>query len=51
VPLGCRGIKKELKMSEYYWDNKIEEAKIDRKYDIAMCHAFLLHMSDSKKVL
>lgn len=29
----------------------IEEVKIDRKYDIAMCHAFLLHMSDSKKVL
>jgi SAM-dependent methyltransferase len=29
----------------------IEEKTVDKKYDIAMCHAFLLHMSDSKKVL
>lgn len=29
----------------------IEDFTTDRKYDIAMCHAFLLHMSDSKKVL
>ncbi|MDQ0915384.1 methyltransferase domain-containing protein [Paenibacillus sp. V4I5] len=36
--------------SEFYVSD-IEEVTIDRKYDIAMCHAFLLHMSDSKKVL
>jgi 2-polyprenyl-3-methyl-5-hydroxy-6-metoxy-1,4-benzoquinol methylase len=29
----------------------IEEISVDRKYDIAMCHAFLLHMTDSKNVL
>jgi SAM-dependent methyltransferase len=29
----------------------IEAISIDRKYDIAMCHALLLHMTDSKKVL
>jgi SAM-dependent methyltransferase len=29
----------------------IEEATVERKYDIAMCHAFLLHMSDPKKIL
>jgi SAM-dependent methyltransferase len=29
----------------------IDEINVDRKYDIAMCHAFLLHMSDSKKIL
>jgi SAM-dependent methyltransferase len=29
----------------------MEEIRVDRKYDIAMCHAFLLHMSNPKKVL
>ncbi|MBD0381371.1 class I SAM-dependent methyltransferase [Paenibacillus sedimenti] len=29
----------------------IKEIKIERKYDIAMCHAFLLHMTDSKSIL
>jgi SAM-dependent methyltransferase len=29
----------------------IEEITLDRKYDIAMCHAFLLHMNNSRKVL
>lgn len=36
--------------SEFFVSD-IEEVTIDRKYDIAMCHAFLLHMSDSKNVL
>jgi 2-polyprenyl-3-methyl-5-hydroxy-6-metoxy-1,4-benzoquinol methylase len=29
----------------------IEQISVDSKYDIAVCHAFLLHMTDSKKVL
>ncbi|KIL38813.1 methyltransferase [Gordoniibacillus kamchatkensis] len=29
----------------------IEEVRLERKYDIALCHAVLLHMSDVKSVL
>ncbi|NRF93934.1 class I SAM-dependent methyltransferase [Paenibacillus frigoriresistens] len=36
--------------SEFFISD-IEEVTIDRKYDIAICHAFLLHMTDSKKIL
>ena len=29
----------------------IEDIELERKYDIAMSHAFLLHMTDSKRIL
>ncbi len=37
--------------STEFFVGDIEDISIDRKFDIAMCHAFLLHMSNSKKVL
>lgn len=37
--------------STEFFVGDIEALSIDRKYDIAMCHALLLHMTDSKKVL
>lgn len=29
----------------------IETIQVDRKYDVAMCHAFLLHMTDPKTII
>jgi len=29
----------------------VEDIKLERNYDIALCHAFLLHMADPKKVI
>lgn len=34
-----------------FFVSDIEEISIERKYDMAVCHAFLLHMTDSKKVV
>jgi SAM-dependent methyltransferase len=47
----AKEIFQQLPYSTEFIAGDVEEIQIDRKYDIAMCHAFLLHMTDSRKVL
>ncbi|NIK76486.1 SAM-dependent methyltransferase [Paenibacillus castaneae] len=42
---------RSLPYTTEFFVSDIEEISIDRKYDIALCHAFLLHMTDSKRAL
>lgn len=47
----AKAIFKKLPYAAEFIAADIEELNVDRKYDIAMCHAFLLHMSEPKRIL
>jgi SAM-dependent methyltransferase len=47
----AREVFRELPYSTNFYVGDIEEISIDRNYDIAMCHAFLSHMPNSKGIL
>lgn len=47
----AKEIFQELPYTAEFIIGDIEEITVDQKYDIAMSHALLLHMSDSKQIL
>ncbi|MFD0868324.1 MULTISPECIES: methyltransferase domain-containing protein [Paenibacillus] len=47
----AREVFRTLPYSARFIAGDLEELQVERKYDIAVCHAFLLHMTEPKKML